>query len=183
MASRWWSWAVRAAGAWLLALLVLNVLGPALVRAEPIDDEVRRIARQLRCPICESVSVADSPSDLAAQMRAVIRKKLEAGESEQAIIDYFVQAYGDSVLLEPPRRGLGWAIWLGPLIALAVGALLLAWLLRTWLRRAEPSAGSEVFADAVATDSAVTDGLGDSADELQAQARRELEAVRKGLAQ
>lgn len=177
MLARRGGWAARLARACLLAMLLLNALGPVLAHAEPIDDEVRRIARQLRCPICESVSVADSPSELAAQMRAVIRKKLEAGESEQAILDYFVQAYGDSVLLEPPRRGLGWAIWLGPLVALMVGAGLLAWLLRIWLRPRETANGLAPEMD----DLAGLDVVSASADELEAQARRELEAVRKGL--
>jgi cytochrome c-type biogenesis protein CcmH len=122
--------------AWLLLGLLL--LTAPLVAADELDDGARRIAKQLRCPICESVSVADSPAELAGQMRAVIRKKLEAGESDQQILDYFVAAYGDSVLLEPPRRGLGWVVWLGPLVALAAGALLLWLILRVWVRPGSP---------------------------------------------
>ena len=127
-----------------LALLVACFFASSAVAAATIDDDVRRIAKQLRCPVCESVSVADSPAELAVQMRGVIRAKLEAGQSEQEILDYFVAAYGDAVLLEPPRRGLGWAAWLGPGIALGVGAALLALLLRGWVRaagRERPAAG------------------------------------------
>ena len=94
-------------------VIVLLPLALPVVHADDLDEGVRRMAKQLRCPICESVSVADSPADLAIQMRALIRRKLEAGESDQQILDYFVAAYGDSVLLEPPRRGLGWVVWLG----------------------------------------------------------------------
>ena len=67
-------------------------------------------------------------------MRNVIRAKLEAGESEAQIISYFVERYGDSVLIEPPRRGIGLAVWIAPIGMLAIGALLLWRLLQIWLR-------------------------------------------------
>jgi cytochrome c-type biogenesis protein CcmH len=158
----------RALLAVLLALGVQVALSPLPVAADTLDDDVRRIAKQLRCPICESVSVADSPAELAGQMRGVIRKKLEAGESEQQIVDYFVAAYGDAVLLEPPRRGLGWAVWLGPLTVLAAGVAILCLVLRAWARNQSrvPSPESRRARN-------------DS--NAAARARRELDAVRKGL--
>lgn len=151
-------------------LLFGAALPAAQASADPLDDRVRGIARQLRCPICESVSVADSPADLAVQMRGVIRKKLEAGESEQQIVDYFVTAYGDTVLLEPPRRGLGLAIWLGPLVAMVAGAAILAVLLRGWVRpkRAVPSGEAAVLPS------------DRPADDFVDQARIELDALRRG---
>ena len=159
-----------AIGLWLATLLIL-VCGGTLAAA-PIDDDVRRIAKQLRCPICESVSVADSPAELAVQMRGVIRSKLEAGQSEQEIVDYFVAAYGDSVLLEPPRRGLALAAWLGPVAVLLLGAGTLALVLRGWVRRgnAPPSDNDRPASPSPA------------ANVNAAQARAELDAVRKGLA-
>jgi cytochrome c-type biogenesis protein CcmH/NrfF len=116
---------------------VLALLLTALARvahADPLDDETRRIGKQLQCPVCSGASVADSPSDLAGQMRSVIRARLQAGESEEQIIAYFVERYGDSVLIEPPRRGIGLAVWLAPIGMLALGGLLLWRLLRAWLR-------------------------------------------------
>jgi len=179
-------------GLWVLwlALLALTLAVPFVASADPLDDDVRRIAKQLRCPICESVSVADSPAELAGQMRGVIRKKLEAGESDQQILDYFVAAYGDSVLLEPPRRGLGWAIWLGPLVALALGAVILCLVLRVWVRQVRGSVGG--FGPATVADAAPPAGQGRNGrasptseadrDAHAARARQELDAVRKGLA-
>jgi cytochrome c-type biogenesis protein CcmH len=67
-------------------------------------------------------------------MRGVIRTKLQAGESDQQIIDYFVERYGDGVLIEPPRRGISLLVWLAPVVMLAGGAVLLWRLLRSWLR-------------------------------------------------
>jgi cytochrome c-type biogenesis protein CcmH len=122
--------------------------------------------------------VADSPAELAVQMRALIRKKLEAGESEQQIIASFVEAYGDSVLLQPPRRGLGWLFWLAPVAVLLAGSLALTVLLRGWARR---GAKGEMGVSPV---DRLTDPLPSSAadDPSAERARRELEAVRRGLA-
>lgn len=109
--------------AFVLALALAGVFA-APVSADGLDDEVRQIAKELRCPVCENLSVADSPSDLAAQMRGIIRKKLEAGESRDQIVQYFVDRYGESILLSPPKSGFALAIWLGPVVGLAVGAVM-----------------------------------------------------------
>lgn len=122
-----------------LALVVLSLLAVgftvvSVAHADEVEEEARRIGRQLQCPVCNGVSVADSPSELAGQMRNVIRRKLEAGESPQAIVDYFVTRYGDGVLIEPPRRGIGLVVWLGPVVILALGVLILVRVVRAWLR-------------------------------------------------
>ena len=64
-----------------------------------------------------------------------VRAKLQAGESEEQIIGYFVERYGDSILIEPPRHGFGLAVWIAPVGALAIGALLVWSMLRSWRRR------------------------------------------------
>jgi cytochrome c-type biogenesis protein CcmH len=105
-----------------------------LARADALDDGVRRVALQLQCPVCEGQSAADSPSGLAGDMRSVIRSKLAAGASDQQIIDDFVASYGDSILAEPPKRGISLGVWLGPAFGVVLGAALLMFLLRTWRR-------------------------------------------------
>jgi cytochrome c-type biogenesis protein CcmH len=118
----------------LLATLVLLLLLPTVARGDAIDDGVRRLGLQLQCPVCEGQNVADSPSGLANDMRTVIRTKLIAGESDQQILDAFVASYGDSILTEPPKRGISLGVWLGPVAALLLGAALVTVLLRTWRR-------------------------------------------------
>ncbi|MCC7104475.1 MAG: cytochrome c-type biogenesis protein CcmH [Chloroflexi bacterium] len=180
---------MRALARWLgLLLCALALVGSAPVaRADSLDDQVRQIAKQLQCPICESVSVADSPSELAGQMRALIRKKLEAGESEQQILDSFVAAYGDGVLTEPPRRGLSLLVWIGPVIGLAFGAAIVWLVLRAWRRagsaEAEPSGVSRNgAADGVAVTASLDGTLGTGADdEYLRRAMGELERARRGL--
>jgi cytochrome c-type biogenesis protein CcmH len=113
------------------------VLFPILARADVLDDGVRRIALQLQCPVCEGQSIADSRSGLAADMRAVIRSKLAAGETDQQILDHFVASYGDSILADPPKRGISLGVWLGPVLAVALGMVALGLLLRNWRRAAD----------------------------------------------
>lgn len=107
---------------------------------------------QLQCPVCEGETVADSPSGLAADMRAVIRTKLVAGESDRQILDAFVASYGDGILSEPPKRGISLGVWIGPLVGVAFGAVVLGVLLRAWRRT--PALGS---AGTVAVDTEVVD--------------------------
>ncbi len=138
------------------ALVVLMVL-PALAHADALDDGVRRVALQLQCPVCEGETVADSPSGLAGDMRSVIRTKLAVGESDQQILDEFVASYGDSILTEPPKRGISLGVWVGPVIGVALGALILGALLSNWRRSASPSTPAAATADGVAIDRDVAD--------------------------
>jgi cytochrome c-type biogenesis protein CcmH len=98
-------------------------------------QQVQQIAAGLHCPICKDLSVADSPAPLAQQMREEIAQKVAAGQSTDQIRAGFVAAYGDSVLMTPPRRGLGQAAYYLPLIIMAVAVLVASVLLRHWVRK------------------------------------------------
>src|SRR5437016_12841262 len=88
--------------------------------ARPVsDDVVHEIAAQLRCVVCQNLAVADSPSEMASQMRAIIRERLAAGESPAEVQRYFVDRYGEWILLAPPRRGFNLLVWLLPLFGRA----------------------------------------------------------------
>jgi cytochrome c-type biogenesis protein CcmH len=67
-------------------------------------------------------------------MRAVIRTQVESGVPDQQILDGFVASYGENILVDPPKRGASLGVWVGPLVALAAGAALLAALARRWSR-------------------------------------------------
>jgi cytochrome c-type biogenesis protein CcmH len=101
---------------------------PRLVSAQgeaPSDDEVNLIAKKLFCPVCENVPLDVCPTQACAQWRATIREKLVEGWTEQQILDYFVQQYGERVLAQPSSRGLNFLVWLLPPLALAAGAFFL----------------------------------------------------------
>lgn len=139
---------LRRARAGLSGLLVLIALAAALatlvivaVRGHPPASQaqqVQQIAAGLHCPICKDLSVADSPAPLAQQMRQEIAQKLRAGESADQIRAGFVAAYGDSVLMSPPRQGVAGAVYYLPLLVLAAGLITAFTLLRRWLRAPQP---------------------------------------------
>jgi cytochrome c-type biogenesis protein CcmH len=136
------------------AILVTLLMLPAIARADALDDGVRRVALQLQCPVCEGETAADSPSGLARDMRALIRTRLAAGVGDQRILDEFVASYGDSILTEPPKRGISLGVWLGPTIGVLLGVVVLGVLLRSWRRT--PSARTVALAG-LAPDPEVTD--------------------------
>lgn len=120
-------------------LLVLAWLAIGTAYADSIDDEARGIGRELQCPVCQGLPVADSPSQLASQMRGIIRDKLVAGEDRESILAYFAARYGESVLLAPPRAGLALVIWLVPYVG-GIGVLaLVLWIARHRRRSASPA--------------------------------------------
>ena len=122
-----------------LALAVwLAFLGIAAAAA-PVDEQiVHAIAADLRCVVCQSLSVADSPSETANQMRGIIRERLAAGDTPDQVRAYFVERYGQWILLAPPRRGFDLLVWIAPFAALAVGVVLVLTMVRRWSRRAHP---------------------------------------------
>jgi cytochrome c-type biogenesis protein CcmH len=118
-----------------LLLASLALLVPAWAASPVSDDQVRAIASELRCVVCQSLSVADSPSETAHQMRDLIRDRLAAGETPEQVKAYFVAKYGDWILLAPPRRGFTLLVWTAPFAALAIGLVVVAVLVRRWSRR------------------------------------------------
>jgi cytochrome c-type biogenesis protein CcmH len=81
---------------------------------------------RLKCPVCRTQSVRESPSFLAIEMRTRIREMIAEGRSDGEVLDWFAARYGDDILLEPRKRGFGLAAWILPVAALAAGAALLA---------------------------------------------------------
>ena len=122
--------AVVAAG--LLALGVAAGVHRVALAGTVRDEDVLAIASQLRCVVCQNLSVADSPSEMAHQMRALIRERLAAGDRPAEIMAYFVQRYGDWVLLSPPARGLNLLLWLAPFGAVVGGLVLVVTITRRW---------------------------------------------------
>jgi cytochrome c-type biogenesis protein CcmH len=79
------------------------------------------LAANLRCLVCQNQTIADSPAELAVDLKKQIREKMTQGQSDREIIDYMVARYGDFVLYRPPLKGSTILLWFGPLLFLAVG--------------------------------------------------------------
>lgn len=108
----------------VFTLIILTTLvSLSLSFSASIDDEVREISYLLMCPVCQGQSVAESNSDLAKDMRSIIRQKLEAGESKEEIINYFKNRYGESILGYPPVKGVNLLLWILPALGLVFGGI------------------------------------------------------------
>ena len=123
----------------LLALLQVNAPDAAQFVGAPdgvalqgaaLDRRTMEIASLLRCPVCQGMSVADSPSTVALDMKAQVRELLARGYSEEQILSYFERSYGEFVLLKPKFRGVNALVWVLPLLALLIGVALVAMKLR-----------------------------------------------------
>jgi cytochrome c-type biogenesis protein CcmH len=121
-----------------IVLAVLISKSPSF--SESIDDEAREISYLLMCPVCQGQSVAESNSELAKDMRLIIRQKLEAGESKQEIINYFVNRYGDSILGYPPVKGVNLLLWVLPALAVVFGGIGIG----LFLYRSKATTGEEI---------------------------------------
>jgi cytochrome c-type biogenesis protein CcmH len=108
---------------------------PAGAKSPVSEDTVHDVASQLRCVVCQSLSVADSPSETAHQMKDIIRERLTAGESPEQVRAYFVEKYGTWILLSPPRQGFNLLVWIVPFVGLALGLILVLIAVRRWSRR------------------------------------------------
>jgi len=126
---------------WIAVLAsVVSVMAQQPAKPAAVSEQlVYDVASELRCVVCQKLSVADSPSEMAGQMRAIVRERLRAGESPAQVRAYFVDKYGDWILLAPPRRGFTLLVWVVPYVMALLGIVLVAVLVTRWTRR-QPAA-------------------------------------------
>lgn len=111
----------RRAGVALAVALMLA--SPAGAQSTDLDQKTRQVAASLRCPVCQGLSIQDSPAELAVEMKGLVREQLAAGKTPQQVQTYFIEKYGEWVLLEPPATGFNLLVYLLPLAALLGGGL------------------------------------------------------------
>jgi cytochrome c-type biogenesis protein CcmH len=147
------------------ALVLVASRGPGTTHSP--EDRVHSLAASLRCPVCQNLSVADSPSLLAQQMRATIASELAAGRTPDQIRAEFVSSYGEWILLAPPKKGIDLIAWAGPLLLLVGGLLIAGQTIRRWTsNRAEPRSSTDQ--DTLSTDDRrlLETALATSADDI-----------------
>jgi len=117
----------------LLALLQVKVPDAAQFVGEPkgiplsgprLEEQTMVISHELRCPVCQGLAIGDSPSIMAANMKAQVRELLERGYTEEQILSYFEKSYGQFVLLKPKFQGVNTLVWILPIAVLAIGFVL-----------------------------------------------------------
>ncbi|HYO57592.1 cytochrome c-type biogenesis protein [Archangium sp.] len=153
----------------LTLFLASGQFAPQQAGSEPLapllEARVQTLGKELRCAVCQGLSVADSPSSMARAQLDKIRELVAEGKSDQEVRDYFVARYGEWVLLQPRAEGLNLFVWLGPVALLLGGAFVIY---RQVRRPPEPSAPAD-SAPPAATPS------NDSEDLYLAAVRRELD--------
>lgn len=119
----------------LAALLMIPLPLFAAVQDETdVDIQVREIAKTLRCTVCQTENIWESGAPLAQQMRGVIRDRIALGHSKEEIRAYFLSRYGDYILMEPPKHGVNWLIWVAPFLLLVIGGFFLYKEVTHWVR-------------------------------------------------
>jgi cytochrome c-type biogenesis protein CcmH len=93
------------------------------VTGAPLDTRTTEVASLLRCPVCQGLSIADSPSEMAVNMKGQVRELLSRGYTEEQILRYFELSYGQFVLLKPKFQGVNTLVWILPVLALILGAV------------------------------------------------------------
>lgn len=133
----------------LAAGLVTGQFAPQQAGSDPLTDpaleaRVQKLGKELRCAVCQGVSIADSPASMARAQLDKVRELVAAGKTDEEITDYFVARYGEWVLLEPPKHDWNLLVWLGP-IALVVGG---AFIISRQIKRGPEAANATASANA-----------------------------------
>ncbi len=110
-------------------LLILSpISGLAQVNDPALEQRAREIGQSLRCVVCQNQSIDESDAPLAQDMRKLVRQRLSEGDTNEAVIAYMREKYGDYVLLKPPVQSNTYILWLLPFGLLLMG---LVWFLRS----------------------------------------------------
>jgi cytochrome c-type biogenesis protein CcmH len=135
----------------LLLLLQLKVpdaatfVGPPQgtpLAGQPLTQRTHEIASLLRCPVCQGMAVADSPAEMAVNMKAQVHELLSRGYTEEQILKYFELSYGQFVLLRPKFEGVNRLVWLLPVGALLLGVAIVFVKLRKLEAAPQPTSGA-----------------------------------------
>ncbi len=109
----------------VMLVALVAIAGAVAWSARPHDEtpaeRVDRITSELRCVVCQGLSVKDSPAESARQMRDIVAERVAQGRTDEQIRDEFRSSYGDWVILSPPLAGWTGLVWLVPLAALGLG--------------------------------------------------------------
>ena len=123
--------------AFVLALALQTThTSPAQPYDSALEARTREVAAVLRCPVCQGLSIQDSPSELSLQMKDVVRQQLKEGKSPDEVKAYFVSKYGEWILLQPKASGANLLVYILPIVLVLGGAVFIWLMVRRWSRPA-----------------------------------------------
>lgn len=151
----------------VVILVLLSAVGPAVAQedlgldaprlteaptgsplsGDELDQRTEAVASTVRCPVCQGLSVADSPTESAQAIKRELRDLLEVGYSEEQVLGYLERSYGEFIRLEPKAKGFNLVVWLAPILAILGGLLLIAARIRGGHRSGDPSDPAEANSD------------------------------------
>lgn len=102
-----------------------------------LDARTSALASQLRCPVCQGESIQDSPSELAGEMRNLVKQQLAQGKTPDEIKAYFVSKYGEWILLNPPAHGFNLVLYAAPYVLLIAGLGVIVIAVKRWTANGE----------------------------------------------
>jgi cytochrome c-type biogenesis protein CcmH len=129
------------------AVIFMLFAANAAAQQQDLEEQVQKIASELRCPVCQNLSTGDSPSELAQEMRQMILSQLQEGKTPEEIKAYFVSKYGQWVLLAPTPQGFNLVLWILPFVAAGAGVVLVLFTIRRRAknkRKHDPTTPSEL---------------------------------------
>lgn len=141
---------------------------------EPDYDRINEVAGKLNCPTCAGLNLADCRTQTCAQWRGRIGDLIEAGYTDQEILDDFVTRYGEQVLQAPPKSGFTLVLWVLPFIILLAGGVWLYYTLRGWTKPEPASAAAVATMPAGVSSTPVPTNSTDSADDYLKQVEKDL---------
>ena len=125
--------------AFILPLLLAALYGAGVARAQPpepaplgpplsgaaLERATEEVSSLMRCPVCQGLSVADSPASSAVDLKAEVRRQVALGYTKEQVIASFERSYGEFIRLEPKAEGFNWLVWIAPVLALVAGAVVI----------------------------------------------------------
>ena len=90
------------------------------------EKQARSLMETVRCLVCQGQSIADSDADMAGDMRALIRERIQKGESPEQVRAWLVERYGDWVTYAPPQHGVAALLWALPAVLILIGGFVAA---------------------------------------------------------
>ena len=132
----------------ILSLLMISLIFSLQARAvEPdeilsdpvLEERARELSKGLRCVVCQNQSIDDSDADLARDLRVIVRERLVAGDSDEEVMTFVTDRYGDYVLLQTPFKPATLLLWISPILLLVFAVLSVAYWYRSNVRQATES--------------------------------------------
>ena len=111
------------AACFLLAFPALAVQPDEILPDPALEERARDISKDLRCVVCQNENIDSSQAGMARDLRILVRERLVEGDSNEEVLDFVVERYGDYVLFNPPFKPSTYALWIGPFAVMALGLL------------------------------------------------------------